>query len=85
LAALDDVGVGTVLAAPQGSDDPAGVIGVLRSSRADGVVSSEDRLETVTGVTVTITALAEQVAGGVGHYGTGQGADGPAPDPLPRG
>jgi hypothetical protein len=85
LAALDDVGVGTVLTAPQGSDDPAGVIGVLRSSREDGVVSSEDRVETVTGVTVTIAALAEQVAGGVGHYGTGQGADGPAPDPFPRG
>jgi len=85
LAALDDVGVGTVLTAAQGSDDPAGVIGVLRSSREDGVVSSEDRVETVTGVTVTIAALAEQVAGGVGHYGTGEGADGPAPDPLPRG
>ncbi len=85
LGALDDVGVGTVLAAPQGSDRAAGVIGVLRSSRVDGVVSSVDRVETVTGVTVTITALAEQVAGGVGHYGTGAGSDGPAPDPLPRG
>jgi len=85
LGELDDAGVGTVLAAPQGSDRQAGVIGVLRSSRVDGVVSSVDRVDTVTGVTVTITALAEQVAGGVGHYGTGEGSDGPAPDPLPRG
>ena len=85
LGAFDDVGVGTVLAAPLGSDRPDGVIGVLRNSRADGVVSSVDRVDTVTGVTVTITALAEQVAGGVGHYGTGEGSDGPAPDPLPRG
>lgn len=85
LAAFDDVGVGTVLAAPLGSDGTAGVIGVLRNSREDGVVSSVDRVETITGVTVTIAALAEQVAGGVGHYGTGEGSDGPAPDPLPRG
>ncbi|MEO8106594.1 MAG: copper transporter [Actinomycetes bacterium] len=85
LAALDDVGAGTVLAAPKGSDSSEGVIGVLRSSRADGVVSSVDIVDTVTGVTVTITALAEQAAGGVGHYGTGEGSDGPAPDPLPRG
>ena len=48
-------------------------------------ISSEDRLETVNGVTVTIAALAEQIAGGVGHYGTGEGSDGPAPDPMPRG
>ena len=85
LSALDDVGVGTVLAAPLGSDQTDGVIGVLRGSAADGVVSSEDRLDTVNGVTVTALAMAEQIAGGVGHYGTGEGADGPAPDPLPRG
>jgi hypothetical protein len=85
LTALDDVGVGTVLTAPLGSDQAEGVIGVLRGSDADGVVSSEDRLDTVNGVTVTILALAEQMAGGVGHYGTGDGSDGPAPDPLPRG
>ncbi len=85
LTALDDVGVGAVLAAPLGSDSDEGVVGVLRSSDADGVVSSVDRLDTVNGVTVTATALAEQIAGGVGHYGTGDGADGPAPDPLPRG
>jgi hypothetical protein len=85
LAAFDEAGVGTVLSAPAGSDASSGVIGVLRSSDIDGVISSEDRLETVNGVTVTIAALAEQIAGGVGHYGTGEGSDGPAPDPLPRG
>jgi hypothetical protein len=85
LSELDDVGVGTVLTAPRGSDQSAGVVGVLRGSDADGVVSSEDRLDTVNGVTVTILALAEQIAGGVGHYGTGEGSSGPAPDPLPRG
>lgn len=85
LTAFDEVGVGTVLAAPAGSDQPEGVVGVLRGSDADGVVSSEDRLDTVNGETVTVLALAEQIAGGVGHYGTGEGADGPAPDPLPRG
>ncbi len=85
LTAFDDVGVGTVLTAPLGSDQAEGVVGVLRGSEADGVVSSEDRVDTVNGVTVTVLALAEQVAGGVGHYGTGEGSDGPAPDPLPRG
>jgi hypothetical protein len=85
LTALDGVGVGTVLTAPLGSDQTDGVVGVLRASDADGVVSSEDRLDTVNGVTVTVLALAEQIAGGVGHYGTGEGSDGPAPDPLPRG
>ena len=85
LAALDDVGVGTVLTAPLGSDESDGIVGVLRSSDVDGVVSSEDRADTVNGVTVTALALAEQIAGGVGHYGTGVGSDGPAPDPLPRG
>lgn len=85
LTALDDVGVGTVLTAPLGSDQAEGVVGVLRGSEADGVVSSEDRVDTVNGVTVTVLAMAEQIAGGVGHYGTGEGSDGPAPDPLPRG
>lgn len=85
LTALDEAGVGTVLTAPLGSDKSDGVVGVLRGSSADGVVSSEDRAETVNGQTVVVLALAEQIAGGVGHYGTGDGADGPAPDPLPRG
>ena len=85
VSALDVHGVGTVLAAPVGSDDSDGVIGVLRDSDSDGLVSTEDRLETVNGVTVTIAALNEQVAGGVGHYGTGDGSDAPAPDPWPRG
>jgi hypothetical protein len=85
LTALDEVGTGTVLAAPAGSDQADGVIGELRASDVDGIISSVDRVETVTGVTVTISALAEQIAGGVGHYGTGEGTDGPAPDPLPRG
>ncbi|HEX5016866.1 MAG TPA: copper transporter [Actinomycetes bacterium] len=85
LRSLDEIGEGTVLAAPLGSDESNGVIGVLRGSDVEATVSSEDRLDTVTGVTVTIAALAEQIAGGVGHYGMGEGADGPAPDPLPRG
>lgn len=85
LAAFDELGEGTVLSAPLGSDQAEGVIGVLRGSDVDGVVSSEDRLDTVNGVTSTALALAEQIAGGVGHYGTGEGSDGPAPDPLPRG
>ena len=81
VTALDDVGLGTVLAAPVGSDGPEGRSGSLRGSDVDGVVSSVDRLETVTGVTVTVRALAEQLAGGVGHYGTGEGVDGPPPTP----
>jgi hypothetical protein len=85
LTALDEVGAGTVLAAPIGSDVDGGIVAALRSSDVDGIVSSVDRVETVTGVTVTVSALAEQIAGGVGHYGTGEGTDGPAPDPLPRG
>ena len=85
VAALDENGLGTVLTAPVGSDAPDGVVGVVRESDADGVVSTEDRLETVTGGTVTVGALAEQLAGGIGHYGTGEGSDAAAPDPWPRG
>jgi hypothetical protein len=85
VGALDGDGLGTVLTAPAGSDASDGVVGVLRDSDSDGVVSTEDRLETVNGVTVTVAALAEQIAGGVGHYGTGDGSDAPAPDPWPRG
>jgi hypothetical protein len=85
VTAFDESGLGTVLAAPAGSDGTEGVVGVVRTSDVDTVVSTEDRLEAVTGVTVSIAALAEQVAGGVGHYGTGDGSDGAAPDPWPRG
>jgi hypothetical protein len=38
VSALDEFGLGTVLTAPAGSDDSAGVIGVLRDSDSDGVV-----------------------------------------------
>ena len=85
LKAFDEAGTGTVLAGPIGTDGPDGAIGLLRRSDLDDVVSSDDRLETVSGVTVTIAALAEQLAGGVGHYGTGDGSNGAAPDPFPRG
>ena len=85
LSALDQAGAGTVLAAPNGSADGDGVVAALRASDANGTVSSVDRLDTTSGVTVTILALAEQLAGGVGQYGTGPDANGPAPDPLPRG
>jgi hypothetical protein len=85
VTALDENGLGTVLTAPVGSDGPAGAVGVVRDSDADGVVSTDDRLETVTGVTVTIGALAEQLAGGIGHYGTGEGSNAAAPEPWPRG
>jgi len=85
VTALDENGVGTVLTAPLGADGAEGAIGVVRDSDADGTVSTEDRLETVNGVTVTIGALAEQIAGGVGHYGTGDDANAAAPDPWPRG
>jgi hypothetical protein len=85
LSALDQAGAGTVLAAPNGSADGDGIVAALRASDANGTVSSVDRLDTTSGVTVTILALAEQLAGGVGQYGTGPDANGPAPDPLPRG
>jgi hypothetical protein len=85
LSALDQAGAGTVLTAPNGSADGDGVIATLRSSDANGTVSSVDRLDTTSGVTVTVLALAEQIAGGVGQYGTGPDSNGPAPDPLPRG
>lgn len=83
--ALDEVGGGTVVAGPVGSAEPDGVVEILRSSDADGTVSSVDRLDGAGGVTATVLTLAEQLAGGIGHYGSGPDADGPGPDPVPRG
>ena len=61
---------GTVLAAPVGSDGPGGAVGVLRGSDVDGLVSSVDRLETVSGVTVgSGSGIAESSAAVYGWIG----------------
>lgn len=67
--------VPTVVAgATPGSDDTTGVIRIVRGDSRFDVVSSVDGLQRPDGPPVVVLALAEQVGGGQGDYGTGAGA-----------
>ena len=80
--ALDARAEGAVLAGPAGSSDERGPVRVLRSDDAvAGEVSSVDNADRGTGLVTVVLALAEQVRGGVGQYGTGEGASTALPSP----
>ncbi len=64
--------VGVVIAGPLVATRGAGVIAVVRA--APGGMSDVDGAESPRGLVATVLALAEQAAGGSGHYGTGPGA-----------
>jgi hypothetical protein len=82
-AALEADAQGAVVSAPITSAEAGGVVAAVRDSDLSDTVSTVDRLDTPQGVTVTVLALVDQRRGIVGHYGSGPGADGPAPDPVP--
>jgi len=81
--ALDARAEGAVLAGPAGSADDRGTVRVLRGDGAlTGEVSTVDHADRGTGLVTVVLALAEQRRGGVGQYGTGEGASTALPAPA---
>ena len=75
VGALDARAEGAALAGPAGSAAERGTVRALRSdSTAVRAVSSVDNADRGTGLVTLVLALAEQRRGGVGQYGTGEGA-----------
>ena len=73
--ALDARGGGAVVAGPAGSADDRGTVRVLRGDEAVAAeVSTVDNADRGTGRVVLVLALAEQLRGRAGSYGTGEGA-----------
>lgn len=79
-AAFDSQGVGAVVAGPPQSATSLGVVGAIRDD-ADlaAALSTVDMAQLSSGRTSAVLALAEQAAGGVGHYGGVGQVDGPLP------
>jgi hypothetical protein len=74
-AALDAASAGAVVVAPTSSaQDPTGVISAVRSGDAADRVSTVDVVSAPLGRVAAVWGLREQLNGGVGHYGTGEGA-----------
>lgn len=70
--------VGVVVAGPLTATRGVGALAVLRGQ--SGGVSDVDGADTAQGLVAVVLALAEQAAGGSGHYGTGPGASDAVPD-----
>lgn len=71
-----------VLAGPVGSGAPDGLVGRVRTDRpVRAAVSTVDAADRVAGRIATVLALAVDVAGRSGHYGTAEAPDGPRPAP----
>lgn len=83
--ALDSRGDAVVLAGRRGAAAEKGSIAQLRSDEKSKV-STVDSLESETGRISTVLALAEQINGGSGAYGSASNAnaESPAPKPAPR-
>jgi hypothetical protein len=79
-AAFDTEGSGAVLAGPPASATDRGVVATVRAD-ADlaSALSTVDMVQLSSGRTTAVLALAEQAAGGVGHYGAVGEVDGPLP------
>jgi hypothetical protein len=87
LTAVDARSAGAVLAGPVASGSADGLVGELRrDQRAAGVVSSVDVADRPAGPAVAVLALADQLAGHAGQFGTPGSADGalPASQAMPR-
>ncbi len=79
-----DARVGIVLAGPVTALDPGGLLGALRDDSVLAQrVSTVDSVDTPRGQVAAVLALHQQTKDGVGSYGDGRGAQGPAPSPLP--
>lgn len=77
---LDRSGAGAVLAGRPGSADGSGPVGVVRAdTAATSVLSTVDDVSSAAGRVVTVLALAEQLKGQAGRYGTAGNAQGVAP------
>lgn len=83
--ALDSKGDAVVLAGRRGAAAEKGSIGQVRADDKSSV-STVDSLESETGRISTVLALAEQINGGSGAYGSASTANAemPAPKPAPR-
>ena len=80
LAAFDRVADGTVLAAPVSASAPDGLVTAVRETPALAkAVSTVDEVNQAAGAIVVVLALAEDVAGRTGDYGSPAAADGPLP------
>lgn len=78
--AFDAAGSGAVLAGPPASARPLGVVEAVRADpELVQLVSTVDMLQTASGRTVAVLALAEQAQGGVGAYGGVGTVDGARP------
>lgn len=78
---LDRSGAGTVLAGTTGSADGSGPLGVARAdSSISSILSTVDNLDSAQGRVVTVLALAEQLNGKSGSYGTAGNAKSVAPE-----
>ncbi len=71
---------GVVVAGRAGSQEAAGVVGVVRDDTvSSAAVSTVDNVDSASGRTATVLALVEQNGGGVGRYGFGDNAQAQAP------
>lgn len=81
-SAVDSQGDGAVVAGDSASAGEGGVVAAVRDdASASRSISTVDDADTAIGRLTVILALAEQDAGGAGHYGTAAGADAIAPEP----
>jgi hypothetical protein len=78
LAGAFQTRVGTVLSGPPAAASGRGPVATLRGQGTGA--SDVDDLGTAQGVVATVLALAEQVTGSSGHYGTGPHATALVPD-----
>jgi hypothetical protein len=83
-AALDAASSGSAVVGPLTSTEPVGVLGAVRSDKTTAaVVSTVDDVDLPMGRVALVLALAEQLSGRSGQYGTGVGADAVLPAPTP--
>jgi hypothetical protein len=77
---LDARSAGLVLAGPAEAAVEGGLVRELRADAArDALVSTVDNADRAVGQVAVALALREQAEGGVGRYGSGQGASAPLP------
>ena len=78
---LDSRGDSVVLAGRRGAAEDKGPIAVVRDDpKANENISTVDSLESETGRISAVLALAEQINGGSGSYGSADNAQAPAPE-----
>ncbi|WP_067832245.1 copper transporter [Actinomadura kijaniata] len=80
---LDAAGRGAVVGGPATAAQEGGLITALRDSDVEKSISSTDAVDTASGQVVTVLALQNELAGKSGQYGTGSGASGYLPTPVP--